>query len=117
MGNGSCRVSSKVSEISDDLLNTFLAECELQKPDKTLRPSPLNFEGLLYEKFPDLVEVSLAQCMVASGKADEAVGSSLLKCSEYFGLILKAFEELFPGMYIPPETVSKVKRFWNFIPN
>ena len=117
MGNGSGKVSSKVSEISDDRLNTILAECELQKPDETMRPSALNFEGIFYDRFPDLVEVSLAECMVSSGKASDAVGSSLLKSSEYLGLILKALEELFPGMCIPPETIAKVKRFSNFISN
>ena len=59
MGNGSGKVSSKVSEISDDRLNTLLAECDLQEPNAGLRPSALNFEGLFYEKYPQLVEVSL----------------------------------------------------------
>ena len=117
MGNGSGRVSSKVSKISDDRLNNLLAECELQKPHEALTPSAINFEGLFYDRFPGLVEVSLAECMVSSDEAGDAVGSSRLKSSEYFGLILEALEILFPGMCIPKETMSKVKRFSNFISN
>ena len=111
MGNGSGRVSSKVSEISDDRLNNLLAECNLQKPmGKT---SSLNFELLFYENFPHLVEVSLPECMVSSGRAGDAVSSSQMKTKHYFGLILNALEKLFPGMYIPKETITKVKRFFS----
>jgi hypothetical protein len=103
-------ISSKVSEINDERLNTLLAECGFEKLAQGLSSSSLNFEEVLYAKFPDLVEVSLPQCMVASGKAGEVVSHSLKKSSEYLGLILQAFEELFPGMYIPQETMKKVKR-------